>query len=482
MSNKFYITTPIYYVNDKPHIGHTYTTVAADALARYHRLIKDQTFFAAGTDEHGVKIETKAREAGKEPQAFADEIAGLFKASWQDLNISNNRFIRTTESAHIKAVQNALQYMYDKGDIYLDKYEGLYCQGCEQYKSEKDLVDGKCPDHQTVPEKMSEEAYMFKLSKYASELLGKIKSDELKIRPLERKNEIVSFYENEGLKDVSFSRQNVKWGIPLPWDPSHTAYVWSDAFLNYLTILDWDGRGGITPSPLQGEGGGEVWPPDVQLMSKDILRVHATIWPAMLLSLDLPLMKEIFVHGFFLVSGQKMSKSLGNVIAPADLIEKYGVDATRYLLMSATPFGRDGDISWEKFNEKYNADLANGLGNLVARVSNLLEKNKIEIKLKPDSDKTLTDNYGQALAELKLDEALQVLWQKLRQTDEYLSEKTPWKLDDKNEVKEVLAKAGQNILDVSYLLEPFMPAVAGSIVKQFTAKQIKKGKPLFPRI
>ena len=368
---KFYITTPIYYVNDKPHIGHTYTTVAADVLARYHRMIGDTTFFATGTDEHGAKIAQKAKASGKEPAEYADEIAAQFKMAWDEMNISNDGFLRTTDKAHKKAVQNALQYMYDKGDIVKDKYEGLYCVGCEQFKNEKDLIDGKCPDHQTVPEQMCEETYVFKMSKYADQLLKMIESDELKIRPQARKNEIISFYK-EGLKDISFSRKNVKWGIPLPWDKTHTAYVWSDAFLNYLTILDWDGFGATLPPPYEGGGarraeGVEMFPPNVQLMSKDILRVHATIWPAMLLSLDLPVQKSMFVHGFFLIDGQKMSKSIGNVIAPADLVKRYGVDATRYLLMSATTFGHDGDISWEKFDEKFNADLDNGLGKLVAR-------------------------------------------------------------------------------------------------------------------
>ncbi len=274
--SKFYITTPIYYVNDKPHIGHTYTTIAADVLARYHRMIGDKTFFLTGTDEHGAKVAEKAGEAGKEPQVFVDEVAASFQFAWDELNISHDRFIRTTEEEHKLAVQKALQHMHDKGDIYLGKYEGLYCQGCEQYMSEKDLVNGKCPDHGEEPKKMSEESYMFKLSKYSKELLRKIESDEFKIRPIEKKNEVISFYK-QGLEDISFSRKNVAWGIPLPWDKAHTTYVWADAFLNYLTGLGWQGGAGKAF---------DMWPVDVQLMSKDILRVHATIWPAMLLSLD----------------------------------------------------------------------------------------------------------------------------------------------------------------------------------------------------
>ncbi|MEA3449498.1 MAG: methionine--tRNA ligase [Patescibacteria group bacterium] len=470
---KFYITTPIYYVNAEPHIGHTYTTVAADVLARYHRLIGDNTFFATGTDEHGAKISQKAKIESKKPKEFTDEIATKFQMAWDEMNISNNRFIRTTEEAHKKAVQNALRYMYDKGDIYLDKYEGYYCTGCEQFKNEKDLVEGKCPDHQVKPEWVSEETYVFKMSKYAKTLEEKIKKDELKIYPESRKNEILSFYKNENLKDISFSRKNVKWGIELPWDKAHTAYVWSDAFLNYLTILDWDGSGKKCP---------EMFPPEMQLMSKDILRVHATIWPAMLLSLDLPLQKVMFVHGFFLVDGQKMSKSIGNVIAPKELVKRYGVDATRYLLMSATTFGRDGDIGWKKFDEKYTADLANGVGNLVARTSNLLEKNEIKIDLKSGEDKKIIKDFYDKMDKCKLNEAVQVIWDKFRAMDEYLSEKAPWKMDNIDEKKEVLIKVAQNILNSAQLLQIIMPETAEKIIKQFSAKQIKKGKALFPRL
>jgi len=475
---KFYITTPVYYVNDVPHIGHTYTTVAADVLARWHRSSGEETFFLTGTDEHGAKIEAKARQLNLEPKQYADEIVEKFKQAWRELNISNDGFLRTTDEAHIKAVQKALQFMYDKGDIYLGKYEGLYCRGCEQYKNERDLIDGECSDHKIVPEKMSEECYNFKLSKYQDELLKKIKQDKLRILPVKRKNEMVSFYEKEGLVDVSFSRKNIKWGIPIPWDSSHTVYVWADAFLNYLTGLGWDGSTPLT----RGAGGLDFWPAQVQLMSKDILRVHSTIWAAMLLSLELPLPEIIFIHGYFQINGQKMGKSLGNVIAPADLIKKYGVDATRYLIMSAAVFGHDGDISSQKFDEKYNADLANGLGNLVARVSNLLEKNNLEINLKIDSDKKLTKAYRENMENFKFDEALKLLWQNLRRADETLSATKPWKMQDHKAIKKILESIAQDILNAADLLKPFMPAVAEKIIAQFSVQQIKKGEALFPRI
>lgn len=489
--SKFYITTPAYYVNDVPHIGHTYTTVAVDILARWHRLIGDDVFFLTGTDEHGAKIEEKANEMKLKLQKYTDEIADKFKQAWQELNISNDNFIRTTDENHIKAVQKVLLFMYNKGDIYLNKYEGLYCRGCEQYKKERDLVDGLCPDHKTVPEKMSEECYTFKLSKYQSKILELIKKDELQILPVSKKNEIISFYEKEGLEDISFSRKNVSWGISIPWDNSHTVYVWADAFLYYLTGLGWNGdvpliNGSeieLSSSPLiKGVSGIEFWPPQAQIMAKDILRVHATIWPAMLLSLNLPLPKTLFVHGYFTIDNQKMSKSLGNVIAPDDLIKKYGVDATRYLIISVTVFGNDGDISWRQFDEKYNADLANGLGNLVARVSNLLEKNNLELNLKINSDEKLIKEYEEKMLAFKFDEALKLLWEKLKNGDEILSDKKPWKMDDKKEIEKILKPIAQDILNIANLLKPFMPDISKKIIEQFSAKQIKKGESLFPRI
>ncbi len=532
MNKKFYITTPIYYVNASPHVGHTYTTVAADVIARYHQMIGDEVFFLTGTDEHGAKIEAKAEAGGKKPQEFADEVAAKFKFAWDELNISHSRFIRTTEKEHIKAVQKALQFMYEKQDIYLGKYEGLYCQGCEQFKSEKDLVNGKCPEHDTVPEKVSEESYMFKTSKYQKELIKKIENDEFKIRPEEKKNEILSFYKRESLKDVSFSRKNVNWGIPLPWDKSHTAYVWADAFLNYLTGLGWEGdiKGG-SASNLEAEPPyKKFWPPDIQLMSKDILRVHTTIWPAMLLSLGLPLPKEIFVHGYFLIEGKKMSKSVGNVIAPEEMIKKYGVDGTRYLLMSATPFGHDGDISWEKFDEKYNADLANGIGNLAARTLTMTEKyfdgkvpNNIDyedvavgkspviVASNKTTLRTIIDvgvnNYIDSIKkDFDLYFSLLLVMKRINSIDIYISEYKPFKLikEDKEKTAAVLYNCLESIRIIAWMLWPFMPETAEKIwtslgletskelAKDFKeatvwgglepGTKVKKGNVLFPRI
>lgn len=467
------MTTPIYYVNAEPHIGHTYTTVAADILARWHRQQGDETFFLTGTDEHGAKIAEKAAEAGVEPQDFVDKVSTTFQKAWSDFGISNDSFIRTTDSSHKQAVQRAVEVMLEKGVIVKDKYEGLYCQGCEQFKNEKDLINGKCPDHLTVPQWMSEEAYMFKLSNFQHELVRRIESDEIKVRPVERKNEILSFITQHGLRDVAFSREKVKWGIPFPGDENHTIYVWADAFLNYLTGLGWQGEAGVCP---------RMWPATVQLMSKDILRVHATIWQAMLIALDLPTSKELFIHGFFLVEGQKMSKSLDNVIAPAELIKRYGVDGARYLLMSATSFGHDGDIGRKFFDDKFTADLANGLGNLVARVSNLLEKNSIATKLRAGTDQDLTSKVSSAMNDLKFDEVLKILWQKIALMDELLSEKKPWKMESVTEISDVLVPVAQTILNVADLLLAFMPTTAQQVIKQFEANQIVKGESLFPRL
>jgi len=470
MSNKFYVTTPIYYVNAQPHLGHTYTTIAADVLARYHRMVGDQTFFLTGTDEHGAKIAQKAEEEGKEPQAFVDEVAAKFQLAWEELNISHDYFIRTTNADHKLAVQKALQYMFDKGDVYKSKYEGLYCQGCEQFKNEKDLVDGLCPDHKVAPQWMSEEAYMFKMSNYQEVLLDKIKSDELKVRPLERKNEIVAFIEQNGLNDVAFSRAKVKWGIPVPWDEDQTIYVWADALLNYVTGLGWDGEAGKVP---------EFWPANVQLIGKDILRVHATIWPAMLLSLGLPVQQELFVHGFFLSDGQKMSKSLGNVIAPEDLVKKYSVDGARYLLMSVTPFGNDGDITWSYLDDKYNADLANGLGNLVSRLitmtltgyggqvpkptqpelthGQLIEEVNYQLSVYPNSmENVLISNELSGVMKL------------VGLLDKNISELTPWKALKEGQADTVAMRNSfyvwlESLRLIAWMAWPFMPSVSEQI-------------------
>jgi len=487
-NEKFYITTPIYYSNEAPHIGSAYTTIAADILARYHRVLGKKVFFLTGTDEHGTKIAQAAEEAGKDPQQFCDEISEKFKHAWKILNISNDNFIRTTDPKHKEVVQKVLQQLFDKDLIKKGEYEGLYCVGCEKYLTEKDLVDGKCPDHKKEPELLKEESYFFKLSNFQQTLLDKIKNNELIIEPQNRRNEIIKFIEG-GLDDVAVSRAKVKWGVKLPFDESHTTYVWIDAFLNYLTGLGWNGN----PKELS-----EFWPPDVQLMAKDIIRVHATIWCGLLLALDIPLPKKIFVHGFFTVDGQKMSKSLGNVINPIELAQKYGTDVLRYFLFREIPFGQDGDFSQKRFEERYDADLAKGLGNLLSRVLSLAEKTGLKTesfvveKIKESDfqlkiDKT-QQNYHRALEEFKFNNALASIWELISFCDEYIEKEKLW--DKSENQKTNILYLLYTIGNVANLLKPFLPETSEKILKQLGLKEkesewifnIKKSESLFPKL
>lgn len=476
MSKKFYITTPIYYVNDKPHIGHAYTTLVADVLARWQRQNGVNVFFLTGTDEHGTKIAESAVAVGKTPQEFCDEVAVMFEARWKNLNISNDDFIRTTSERHEKRVVEIFNFLKDvktpqnREVIYQGEYKGLYCTGCEKFLTEKELIDGKCPDHKTVPEELKEKNYFFRLSDYKEILRRKIAKDEIKIFPQKRKNEALAML--EFVDDFSISRETVKWGIDLPFDKSQKIYVWVDALANYLTALGYP----------DDENYKKWWPADVQLMAQDILKFHAIYWPAMLMALNLPPPQNICIHGFFTINGEKMSKTLGNSIDPDGLINKYGVDATRYLLLSQFAFGEEADIQVARFSEKFNSDLANGLGNLVARVSNLLEKNEIKTDLKKSSDKKLNKTFEGKMEGYKFNEALDFLWSKLRECDETITKTEPWKMTDVKEIKNVLEPIAQNILNVAEFLQPFMPSTSEKIVAQFTQKQIKKGEPLFPRI
>lgn len=484
---RFFITTPIYYVNAQPHLGHSYTTIAADVLARYHRLQNKEVFFLTGTDEHGAKIEKAAQEANKSPRQLCNENAKLFKKAWQSLNISYDNFIRTTNSHHIKIVQKVLQILYDKKFIYKGTYEGLYCLGCEQYKTKSNLVNGKCPDHQIKPEIIKEENYLFRLSQFKNLLRKKIINNEFEIKPEERKREILGFLK-KGLQDISISRQRIKWGIPLPFDKKHTTFVWVDAFLNYLTGLNWNGNPKNLP---------KFWPPDLQLMAKDVLRVHATIWPALLLALNIPVPKKLFIHGYFTIDGQKMSKSLGNVIHPEEMVEKLGVDATRYLLLSACSFGKDGDISWEKLFEKYNTDLASGLGNLVARIITMTVKTKNQeprIKIKDQNleirkvIQTSWQNYEKFLNSCELDKALREIQELISFCDRYIEKKKPW---EKSENRlSVINDLLIILTNITQMLQPFLPETSERIFKQLGARlssqewrfKVRKDKILFPRI
>jgi len=468
-TNKFYITTPIYYTNGPPHIGSAYTTIAADVLARWNRLQGKDVFFLTGTDEHGQKIQESAEQNKQKPKEFVDKIVAEFKEAFKLLNISNDNFVRTTDAYHEQEVKDLLNLLYKKKLIYKGYYEAHYCVGCEQYLTQSDLVDGKCPLHNRVPEIKKEEAYLFKLSSFQDKLLKLIKTEEFCILPKDRRKEVITFIES-GLQDVSISRlkEKIHWGIELPFDKNHTVWVWPDAFWNYVSGLRHKGEDKFE----------KFWPADVQLMAKDIFRVHATIWPALLLGAGYKLPKTLFVHGYFTIGGQKMSKSLGNVISPIYLTKKYGADAVRYYLMRNLSFGNDGDVSEEGLIRRYNDELANKLGNLVARVEGLIEKfgiekcpNKLIQKLKLKEIECLINSF-------QLDKALNEIFAFIDICNEYVQANKPWETHD----KKVLFELKESILKIAELLTPFIPESAEKIKKQFSAKKIVKGEILFKKI
>lgn len=474
MPKKFYITTPIYYTNQPPHIGTAYTTVAADVLARYHRKLGEDIFFLTGTDEHGEHIAQAAKMDNKSPQEFVDEIAQSFKRAWQKLNIKYDNFIRTTEERHQKGVEKFLLKLKKGGKIYQDEYKALYCSSCEDFIFKKDLVDGKCPVHKKEPELVSETNYFFKLTDFLPQVKKLIESGKIIIEPKERKKEVLSLLKQD-LGNLSISRQKVKWGIPLPFDKEQTTYVWVDALLNYLTAIGYEN---------DSEKFKKLWPADLHLIAKDIVKFHAIFWPALLLAVGLELPKKIFVHGFFTVNGQKMSKTLGNVIDPIYLADKYGTDALRYFLLREISFGQDGDFSIKRFEERYNADLANGLGNLVSRVLTLSEKIKpaeLANGQLTKKIKIVQEKYQKTMKEIKLNEALEVVWQLIRAGDEYIEKNKPWQLvkADPEKFKQVISDLLISLKEIASLLEPFMPETSQKILAQI--KQNKKTEALFPR-
>ncbi len=476
MTKKFYITTPIYYVNDKPHIGHAYTTIAADVLARYHRQKGDEVYFLTGTDEHGAKVAESAQKAGLDPQAFCDQNSALFRESFQILNISHDQFIRTTDKRHELAVQKFLQKIYDHEDIYEGVYEGLYCVGCERFLTEKELVDGKCPDHKVAPQHLKEKNYFFKLKKYLPKLQELISEDIIKILPANKKNEVLGLFK-QGLEDFSVSREKVTWGIPLPFDKKQNTYVWVDALQNYISAV--------------GYGDDEAafnkwWPADVHLMARDIIKFHAIFWPALLLAAGLETPKVIYAHGFFSLDGKKMSKSLGNVIDPNDLVKKFGVDATRYLLLSQFPFGQDGDIKESLFAEKYNADLANNLGNLVSRVLNMVEKYCDGQVNREVVSPILLEGVGSLIESLQFEQALKQIREALTSANLLIDQTKPWDMaksaEKKKELDQLLSGLVSFLYDVATALLPFMPSTSEKIIGYLSSAKVTKSEPLFNRI
>ena len=468
MPKKFYITTPIYYTNQLPHIGTAYTTVAADVLARYHRKKGEQVYFLTGTDEHGEKIAQAAQKAGKSPQEFVDGIAELFKKAWAKLNIQYDDFIRTTEKRHQKGVAKFLLKLKRSGKVYQDDYKALYCTDCEDFVFKKDLVNGKCPYHHKKPKLVSEKNYFFKLRDFLPQVKELIEKDEIIIEPKERKKEVLSLLKQD-LGNLSISRQKVKWGIPLPFDKKQVCYVWVDALLNYITAIDFS----------------KFWPADLHLIAKDIVKFHAIFWPALLLAVGLKPPKKIFVHGFFTVNGQKMSKTLGNIIDPIYLADKYGTDALRYFLLREISFGQDGDFSIKRFEERYNADLANGLGNLVSRVLTLSGKaepiksavGQLTREIKPTQER-----YQKAMEEIKFHEALESAWRLISFCDEYIEKNKPWQLieTEPKKFKQIISELLIALKEIAFLLEPFMPATSEKILSQ--VRQNEKTDVLFPRL
>jgi len=472
MTKKFFITTPIYYVNDVPHIGHAYTTVAADVVSRYKRLGGYDVFFLTGTDEHGQKVQQAATEKGTEPQAHVDTLHVRFKELWKRFNISNNDFIRTTEERHQKVVREILNQLYERGEIYKDSYEGWYCMPDERFWTEKDLVDGNCPECGREVQKIKEHNYFFKMGQHRDWLVDHIQKNPKFIQPESRKNEILGFLKKP-LGDLCISRpkERLPWGIPLPFDDKYVTYVWFDALINYISI-----HGHLEEIRQSG-----YWPADHHLIGKDILTTHSVYWSTMLKSMNLDLPKNIFAHGWWTVNGQKMSKSVGNVVEPNHLIDQFGVDVIRYFLMREVPFGLDGDFSHKALIGRINSDLANNLGNLVNRTLNMLKKYYEGKVPTPDAtgeeDTVLEEKARQVVSEidslfddLAYNKILSKLWELLDTTNQYINNTAPWNLaktdEGKKRLNTVLYNAAEAVRVIGVLISPFMPESAEKIMEQ----------------
>lgn len=478
---KFYITTPIYYSSGKPHIGHAFTTLCADVISRYKRKLGFDVMFVTGLDEHGSKIEKIAHNQKMEPQVFVDLIAQKYLALWKRLNIKYDNFIRTSSDQHKRIVKTLMNNLNSTPDVYADTYEGFYCTGCENFITEKDLIDGFCPNHLKKPQLIKEKNYFFNLKRYLPIIKEKILNNELKIVPENRKNEILAIIK-EDIPNFSITRRKVRWGIPFPFFPDQTIYVWVDALMNYLTVLDFP-----------QERFRKYWPADVQIIGAEINKFHSIYWPALLLSLKLPLPKEIFVHGLFTVNGQKMSKTLGNVIDPHIMINRFGADATRYLLLSQFPAYEHGDVKESEFEKKYNSDLVNGVGNLFERVLTLIINNKkgiIEDKIPPD--RVITDllrstamDYQQHMKDYELYNALKKVFSFIKELDIYINEKKPWLMQKSNDPKldGVLSSLLYALKQITDWIEPFLPEKTKKIRTYIDNLKEQRDKlHLFPRL
>ncbi len=499
----FYVTTPIYYVNARPHIGHAYTNIVADALARRARLLGKDTIFLTGTDENAQKNVEAAEKAGKPVQAYVDEMSAIWRQTFDSLGFTHTDFIRTTEPRHIAGVNTFVKAVWDKGDIYKGSYTGLYCVGCEQFYKEADLINGVCPVHKTAPNQITEENYFFKLSAYREKLLTYICEHPDFIQPTARRTEVVSYIE-KFMEDVSITRQSMQWGIPLPQDPTQAIYVWFDALVNYLTGVGY----GTDEAQFQ-----KYWPAQLHLVGKDIIKFHCALWPAMLMSAGLPLPERVFAHGYFTVDGEKMSKSLGNVVDPVAIAEKYGMDALRYYLLREIPFGEDGDFSEVRLRERFAGELANGVGNLTARVLGMAEK-YCDAKV-PASDAVLPavqaavekawKESDAAWDTLALHHALGSAWELIAVLDKTVNDEAPWKLEKENpaRIPEVLYSLLEGVRHVAWLVWPVIPTAAEGMLERLgeldrarnmgmqearawgtlpAGQTIRKGEPLFPRL
>ena len=506
MEPTFYVTTPIYYVNDVPHIGHAYTTIACDVLARYKRSRGFKVAFLTGTDEHGQKVETAARANGETPLELADRVVKRFQALWEKLDISHTDFIRTSQERHKHTVQEQFKTIHANGDIYLGEYVDWYCTPCETFWTETQLIDGNCPDCGRATNRLKEESYFFRMSKYQEQLLKHIEDHPDFIQPKSRRNEIISFV-REGLRDLSISRTSFSWGIPVPGNDKHVLYVWFDALTNYISALGY---------PEDKEGKFAAFWPAVHIIGKDILRFHTVYWPTFLMAAGLPLPKKVFAHGWWTVEGQKMSKSLRNVVEPHMLVDKYGVDAIRYFLLREVPFGLDGDFSHNALIHRINSDLANDLGNLVSRSTAMLGKYFDGVLPEPgpleDADQPLQEQFAATLKavdeqmdELAFNKALMAIWELISAGNKYIDETAPWALAKDPAQRERLARVLYNLLEsirvVALLINPFMPRTGRKILDNLGCREddlaydlqnqwgglqpgtrIDKAPPLFPRI